>query len=693
MMSRVKIIIGCILVLAVNAFSQKVEEPGVRVQGRATQRSIKLRWAPNSPTLWHFANKYGYTIERTLVSENNKILSSPVRTILNPAPLKPAAQQAWEGPMDSDDYVAVAAQAIFGETFELTNNYSNDVITVINKAKELESRFSYALFSADQSIKAAELSGLYYEDETVAPNAKYLYRIFANVPVAMHAADTGYVFLGLPDYQPLPPPFDLRAEFQDNLVLLSWNGELFSKIYNSYWVERSQDAKTFKRITEQPIVNSFAGDAPKTELIFKTDSLPSNDVRYYYRVLGINAFGETGPPSDTISGAGRSLFAYSAAIGDHLISKEGKVTLNWTFPVEGLGLLQSFDLTRVDIKTKITTTILKGLPKTARTIQDDSPKSSNYYVIRAVDKYGRTNNSFPYLVQLEDSIPPKPPVELTGRIDTMGHVFLQWEGNEEEDLLGYTIYKANFQSDEFIQIPGEIRAETAYVDTIKLKNLTENIYYKISAMDKRFNQSKFSEVLVLKKPDKIPPVSAVFQSIKCDSIGIFLQWERSSSHDVVQHLLYRKSENDLDWVLVKMIEPNDTLGYFLDMDVKHRVQYSYTILAVDDDGLESPPASPLAIRFILLTPYKQVDEIFHKLNKEKRTITLQWKYEGKEIEKFLIYKSTQNQPFKMFTSVDGTQREWNDKYPANEGIVQYRIAVMFKTGEKTKPSAPLQIKI
>jgi hypothetical protein len=673
--------------------AQYVEKPGIRLVARATDRSVKLRWAPNHPTVWQLANKYGYTIERTLVTENDRFVTSREKKLLTTAPIRPAAQPLWEKLMDTNDYVAVAAQAIFGQTFELTNNQSTDVLTVINKAKELESRFSFAVFAADQSMDAAALSGLYFEDETIAPRNKYLYRIYTNIPKEVYIADTAFVFIGLQDYQPLPSPQDLRADFQDHHVTLSWNGELLNRIYNAYWVERSPDGKTFAKISSQPTVNAYPGERPKTDMVFKMDSLPQNNFRYYYRVRGINAFGETGPPSDTVSGVGRPLFAYSAAIGDHIISDSGKVTLNWTFPREGADLLHSFDLVRVDIKTKLSEKVASNLTRATRSVVDATPRSTNYYVIRAKDKFGRSNDSFPYLVQLEDSIPPPPPVGLEGWIDSVGHVFLKWEKTSEEDLLGYTVFRANFQSDEFIQISGPIRKQNEFVDTIRLNNLTERIYYKVTAMDKRFNPSGFSEILTLKKPDKIAPVVAVFTSITCDSIGISVSWKPSSSNDVVQHLLYRRRDIEKEWTLVKMMPLNDSLSAYQDTDVVHGEKYSYTIIAVDDSGLESTPAVPLNIRFVLREPFPPVAEVFHKIDKDKRMITLRWTYDQDNIEKFLIYKSVDDMPPRVYTSVEGAKRELVDHYLPTQKHVEYRIVVNFKTGEKTKLSIPFAIEM
>ena len=680
------------LSLVMEGWSQS-NDPSVKVMGRATHHSVKLRWGPDAPSAWQLANEYGYTIERVTLSVNGRMLENPVRTILNNTPLKPAEQNLWETAIDQDDYVAIAAQAIFGETFEL-EDYHSDMVKVIHKARELESRFSFALFSADQSPRAAELSGLYFEDKTVDPAARYVYRVYANVPARLLKIDTGFVFLGVPDYKSLPKIRDVNAQFDDRMAMISWNGGLMDKIYNSFWVERSDDkGKTFKKITERPIVNTYSGEVPSTNTVYKIDTLSANDIVYHYRVIGINGFGEMGPPSDTVSGFGRSSFSYNASIFKHNINSDGRVELEWTFPEAGAPLVKSFDLMRMNLKTKVAEKVMADIDRSARQIIDDKPRSSNYYIIAANDKYGRSNRSFPYLVQLEDSIPPAPPVEVDGSIDTLGHVYLTWKANEEDDLAGYHIYKANFRSDEFIMIPGSIVETNAYVDTIELSNLTEEIHYKVQAVDKRFNPSDFSRVITVKKPDVVPPVPPVFKLIKSDSSGVYMSWIRSSSEDADLHLLYRKHETDAEWELIKTFTRTDTTAIFRDMSVQHRTSYSYTILAVDDDGLESVPASPVNLRWIALDPYPPVESIYYTIDKSKKSITVSWDYMHGEIDKFLVYKANNGKPLQLYKSISATEQQVSDSYNISDTNVEYRIVASFKTGERTRLSKPVTIKM
>jgi uncharacterized protein len=687
------LILLSLLVSANIGLSQHVVLPRVEVLGKATDRSIKLRWAPSTPALWRFANQYGYTVERITISQGNRVLKLPIRKILTSSGIKPSEEALWKRYSDGGDNVLIAAQAIFGESFQVSTGTNTDALSSIQKSKELELRFSFALFAADQSSKVAELSGLYIEDESVVANEKYLYRVFANVPQALYPADTGFVFMGLHDYKPLPKIQALAASSGDHTSLVTWDGQLTARIYNSFWLERSDDRATFKRITSTPIVNSSKAKQAKSDLIFKSDSLPSNNTRYFYRVRGIDAFGEVGPASDTVSIIGRDAFVSKAVIEGHSIDKEGFVTLRWSFSSEGDLLLKYFELSRHDPKLDKISTIKTPVADTCRMIVDLNPRSSNYYVITAVDHFGRKTNSFPYLVQLEDSIPPDRPRELQGKIDSTGLVHLNWRSNSESDVFGYAIFKANFLTDEFIQLPGPLITSTSFVDTVLLSNLTGKIYYKIKALDHRHNYSEYSDALVLTKPDKISPTQPVFVEAKYDSAGVYLRWQPSESADVHEHLLYRKLETDGEWSFVAGFTKSDSTVAYLDQDVRHREKYLYTMISIDETGNESEPAVPVSCRWIKDHSFPQIEDVFYKVAEVEKEIYIRWDFIDPSAVKFLIYKSSNGNPLTLFKTVDGSTTELVDNYKASDSQLEYKIAVGFSTGEMSKPSKSILIKM
>ena len=687
------IILPLFLLFYVCSYSQ-TSKSHINVIGKATKNSILLRWSPDDAALWDLCNRYGYSIERIKISENGKVLKERVTEKLNQIAIKPAPLATWEAFVDEDQYVAVAAQAIYGETFELSEDFSSDITQVINKSREIENRFSFCIYSADQSTKAAEMSGLYFKDELIAPEARYLYRIYSHVPQHLIPTDTGYVFMGMDMYQTLPSIQDVSVDFQDQFAMISWNGGIFSDTYNSFWVERSDDGgNSFQKISDNPIVNTFNGDEPNTSLIFKLDSLPSNQVKYLYRVLGIDAFGEVGIPSDTVSGSGKPLFSYNSDFDEYEIIDNEKVKLTWRFPIEGLNQLKSFDVLRFNNKDKSYSIIEKDLPPNTRSYIDLKPLATNYYVISSNDKYGKQNRSYPYLIQLEDSIPPAPPIALKGAIDSTGLVTLSWNKNPENDLYGYKLYRANFRNNDFIELQGAILENNNYIDTIDIKSLTEKIYYRAVAFDNRFNSSEFSEILELSKPDIIPPNPPIFKEIKSDSSGIFIQWELSRSIDISQHLLYKRSEKESNWTLLKSIPKDNPISFFLDEKVDHKTAYAYTMIAVDDAGLESAPISPVSLKWTSKNPYKKIERFFFNVNEENKEIALSWLYEDSNISDFQVFKSLNGNPFKLVKSIEVGINQWIDNYTVKDQKLKYKILAVFKNGDYSKFSSIIEVEL
>lgn len=666
------------------------EKASIRVLAYATAHSVKLRWAPDTPGAWHLANQYGYHIERVKLSLNGKS-TDPERKILTPVAIRPADEKFWEPFVDTDDYVAVAAQAVFGEDFDIEEPGSG-IARMVNKAKILESRFSFALFACDHSMKAAELSGLYFEDETVGAGAKYLYRIYANVPPGIIAIDTGFVYTGLQDHQPLPKPMDLEVEFADRIAHLTWSGALSEKVYNSFVLERSEDGgKSFRRVTRQPVINTTQGkESPR--LMYRSDSLAANGIRYMYRIIGVNSFGEQGPPSDTVSGMGRPQFTYSATIQGFEVLPDARVRIKWSYPDAGASVLKGFDLLSFHPSKMTVQEVIGGIAPAEREMTFQHRGLHPYYIMRARDVYGQKNDSHPYLIQAPDSIPPDPPAELMGRIDSAGRVSLKWKMNDEADLFGYSVFRSN-HANEFLALPGSIFTEARYEDSVDLGSLSEEVYYRIVAYDNHFNRSDFSEVLRLKKPDVVAPVPPVFSEIAADSAGIHLKWRLSSSSDVMLHRLYRKSHKDSTWIFLKEFDSSADPQLWDDHFVEHRVMYAYTVVAVDDDGLESLPAQPVHGTYLDPDPVLLVDDLKFSIDRKKKQLNLTWKYPSGQSDGFLIYRSNNGQPLKLYRTLDGAIRNFSDTFSMDHVTIEYRVVALLGTGERSRFSEPLIIRL
>ncbi|MEW7279184.1 hypothetical protein ABW636_11380 [Aquimarina sp. 2201CG1-2-11] len=255
-MKMIGYILGFVFCLPVLVFGQanesKEKTPAIKVIAQTESNTIMLRWTVDQPVAWKRANTYGYTIERFTISRNGTILNPPERKLLTPTPLKPAPLEAWETMVANNDHAAILAQALYGERFEVGETEQGTLLQILNKAKELEQRFAFALFAADMNYKAATLAGLGYVDTNINPTETYFYKIKTMVPEKFGKITEGTLAVDPTKKTILPVPIDLFLVEGDKNIMLSWEYQLFKSIYTSYFVERSEDGTTFKRLGDTP---------------------------------------------------------------------------------------------------------------------------------------------------------------------------------------------------------------------------------------------------------------------------------------------------------------------------------------------------------------------------------------------------------------------------------------------------------
>jgi len=668
-------------VLKAQQVDEVSQKPGVQMIGRAQKDRILLRWAPTNPTVWQYTLKYGFIVERYTILRNKVMLDLPEKITLTPSPLKAWPLAQWESLVNEDDWAGIAAEAIYSEKFEITESFSSDMASAINKVKEIDNRYSFAMFAADQSRRAAQASGLFFEDAAAKPNEKYLYRVYSPVPAEKIKLDTGFVYIGLADYSDLPLLSDVQFTLEDKAAVISWPGRKYNHIYNSFILERSDDGgKSYQATSEVPIINT-SNIASAPEYVMKGDSLPAYNINYLYRVKGITAFGEISPPSESVSIVAHPLLNYMPRIYGTTVSPNGTISIRWEFPAEGQDLIQGFKLYRSDKAKGVYQVLEKNILPTVRATIDKAPINSNYYVLAAFDRYGNETRSLSSLAMLEDSIPPTSPVNLQGKIDTAGVVTLSWDKNKELDLHGYRVYRANLATEEYVQITKNPVREPVFTDTIEIRTLTKDIYYKVAAIDNHYNPSTYSDSLLLARPDVIAPAPPVFESINNNTQGITIKWINSSSEDVTKHVLYRRSATDTGWAPIYILNGKDSIGFFTDSLTIVKELYAYTVIAVDESGLESIPAKPVSAKRVDLGVKSAVQYINAQVDRNEKRIQLSWRYPEKNVLNYRIYRAEENGNLSLHKVVSASTAEtFNDKDLKVNTNYRYRVQAEFKHG-------------
>lgn len=631
-----------LLLLSKASFAQKAAQTRIIARAENTG-AIRLRWSATNAMAWKYSNQHGFKLERYTVLRDKQRLTKPEYRLISNSIIKAKPLDQWKELAGQDNYAAIIAQALYGKDFQLTSSANKGAAKMIAQSRELEQRFSFAVYAADMSFDAAVLAGWGIIDHDTKANEKYLYRLSTAAPAHVLKPDTCSVFISPKEHEPLPIVKDVFAKFGDRSVRLSWDFGKLTKHYVSYFIEKSTDqGKTFHRLKGAPISDLNAQEDKTSTKMYFTDSI-TNHVEYQYRVRGINSFGEVGPNSKAIIGQGREQLPYAPAMKSSFIDDSGILQLKWTFEEEGNHLLKGFVIHRSDKIDGRYELFSDTLANTTRSLSaKKSLVNSNYFTVTAIPHYGEARASFPSLVQAIDTIPPAIPTGLKAVIDTCGVVTLSWDKNTEKDFNGYKIYRALKAEEDLVPLTDDISLNNTFEDQIELNMLNKKVWYGVSALDKRFNQSAVSPLIEVRKPSKIPPSPPVFTKYAIQGDTLMLNWINSSDDDIVTHSLHRKAAGDS--AATKVLEyPIRTQTTYADTGLQAGTDYTYYLQAKNESGITSN-SEPLEIATPASAgPAKEITRFYAQAQPNEKRIQLVWDDQLIEVVEYQLYRAINDQ--------------------------------------------------
>lgn len=609
---------------------------------------------------------------------------------------------AWDSNLLPDSASFRSAEGVIVKPFEKMNDNWIDLVN-----KKIEAGFLYnllyesstntntnntmafglAMLSCDFDVELSQAAGLFYKDESLA-QGRYAYLIQSakgskNIKPAIVLVNT---FLN----DKLQNIDSLKIQVRKKEVKLLWDIRQLKDDYAGYIIERSNDGESFSQLNQRPHIQVLTQYEKEKKDISFNDTITEYGKIYYYRIKGLGFFGVTGNYSNVVTcKLIKPLEAFPQVDSTQLIY-DSILHVHWHMP-DGFNLneLKGFDIYRnSDVEggyKKINSDLLS---ENVRLFVDEKPNQSNYYKVLAYNIYGDSAFSHPILGLIPDIHPPKVPTGLEGKVDTLGNVNLSWLPNKETDLMGYRVFRNNSVSEELVEITKEIFNDTIYKDTITLETLTEEVYYSITAVDKVYNNSKFSATVKLKRPDKIKPIAVQFTEVIHNDSSIIVKWIPSSSKDVQQYELWCSIENAA-LQKVKVWAAGDTFFEFTDTNPEYGKYYQYQIKVMDDDGNFS--VSNSALHYFDARVRKPVKKIDYKIDLEKKTITLNWEYPEKELYSFVIYKAKAGEPLKIIKTLkaDVFTFEDADLYIGNQ--YEYCIKANYNSGSESRISDKILI--
>lgn len=588
-----------------NLKAQKYEHK-LFLKAQYSENIIKLRWDVSDVSTWKKANSYGYTLIRETIEIDGIPLShfdisQSIDTLLYNQ--KPLPFEEWNN-LNSNLKIA-ARELLYNDTlggYQQPGSNAKFSDAVLHKERE-ENRYEFSLALAGQDFNIATALSLGYEDREIKNDHIYRYYIKVLSDTSDIDIDFDMVEVNTKEVLDLPVPV-LSGYGTDSSCVLKWELPLLSSDYSSYRIERKTSSSEWVLVNEAPFIY-FSQIEDDPLFAYFTDSLADNTTEYIYRIAGYTLFGEIGPYSDTIHITGKfPRLNFNVSFDKAYESSDGKVVLKWNTSIqninpeiEKISLYNVYRSKEADSKyVKLNGSVLH---RDDTLFIDSNPLSSAYYTLESFDIHGYQYFSYPFFVQLSDSIPPAIPVGLFGNIDNDGKVNIGWTKVADTDLEGYRVYYSNNRdSASFIQQSKITIVSNSYYFYIDPGFELDTLYIKVRSQDWRSNYSDFSEILALVRPDLVAPSNPILLKATGLQNGINIEWRLSNSDDLAFHELWRKPDDTPDWVLVKRMNraESDTADVtFIDtIQLDNRI-YQYQLLAIDD-AKNSTPSNILKVR-------------------------------------------------------------------------------------------------
>jgi fibronectin type 3 domain-containing protein len=175
-----------------------------------------------------------------------------------------------------------------------------------------------------------------------------------------------------------------------------------------------------------------------------------------------------------------------------------------------------------------------------------------------------------------------------------------WRPHPDQRIAYYRIQKFNTTINEWIRlktVDGRLQAE--YIDT----GLSNNSEYKYKITAYTFNDvATQSSNVITAKTKPLPKDVTGLTASNNQPNKILLQWEPSTSSDVIRYEINRSIVKSFGYSKIKEVS-NNTLSYSDSIDNNGK-EYYYKVIAVDKDNLKSTDKVTPALGSTLIKPKK-----------------------------------------------------------------------------------------
>ena len=577
------------------------QQESLSLYAQVSQDSVALKWLRLG-----YSNTSHFKVYRAENGAKEKLLAT----------VRPATYEWLKDKAYDDDYLFF----IYPFHDVKTAQERLDVI----QSQEMRDSFRLMKLIADNQF--AKNSGCFYRDETVQKGTKYRYRVEELNPQG-HLLSNTIKITGAKALKNDRVMW-VQAFDEHSSIALNFDTATGFGFYNIYRKLPAQSK--FKRLNKRPRFVSVVDDKDKKELYHDRQIALGQHALYY--VTKVNMFGVEGPASPQVK-ASRTVATLMPDRVErlHIVNGDKKIIIHW----KKVSNAVSYDIYRSKIYQEGFKKLnQKPISNNVYSDKNFTANTNYYYYVVATNMHGSAKPSSKFLAYAKDTTPPSRPTALSYELK-QAQVTLRWKPSQDKNFLGYRVYIAmDKEATEWSMVTKEAIQETLFNHQRPKRLSRHPYYYKITAVDTNFNESKASNIITVQLQDVIAPEQPTLNHFTLLHHKIQLQWNKVRVYDLASYNVYRA----VDKHLVKLNTQPLTQTLFVDENPKQGLNH-YIITAVDQSGNESEQT---VVTTVMAQDTQPVTLHAIKVVQEKNGIALSFKVDDADYNGFEIMRSSGN---------------------------------------------------
>jgi fibronectin type 3 domain-containing protein len=257
------------------------------------------------------------------------------------------------------------------------------------------------------------------------------------------------------------------------------------------------------------------------------------------------------------------------------------------------------------------------------------------------------------------------------------------------------LFSANNPKKDFLPMKGKSVSDTLIVDT--LSNTNNLSYYRLKAYDYAGNESKFSEILTIQRPNFKQPQPCRIDSLSFNEEYVYMKWFPSPEKDIKQYYVYRHLAGQEVSDLIKIIPADSLKGNRIEIydypTPNQEKRYYYYIESMNTTGVSSQPSHKASVLFKGPRMIKAKISLHAVYRPELERIVLAWDIRDLTQDDIndgayiCVYRKVEGEDyFRFMETLKINERSTYDRRVPEGKSAEYEMRIITRSGKRSEYS-------